>query len=150
MAVPPSDPPTTSSQVREYYRRISDAINVPIFMQDVPNAPVPPTLAVQIAQESQQACYAKVETPPTPPRVAEARELGGDDLIVFGGAGGSFFLEELRRGSRGTMPGTTIPDVFRRVWDLYHGGREREAAKEFDRYLPCSSRSARALTSHIT
>ena len=90
MVIPPTAIPTTSAQVREYYRRISDAIDVPIFIQDIDSAPVPPPLAVQIARESEKACYAKVETPPTPPRVTEAKALGGDDLIVFGGAAATF------------------------------------------------------------
>ena len=136
MVIPPTTMPTSSAQVREYYRRISDAIEVPIFIQDIGTAPVPPPLAVQIAREAEQACYAKVEVPPTAPRVAEALALGGDDLIVFGGAGGNFYLEELRRGSVGTMPGAAIPEVFRRVWDLYQAGEDGQASREFDRYAP--------------
>ncbi len=136
MVIPPSVPPTSSEQVRGYYRKISDAINVPIFIQDISNAPVPPALAVQIARESENACYAKVETPPTPPRVAEATQIGGSDLIVFGGAGGSFFIEELRRGAVGTMPACAIPEAFRQAWDLFQDGKEDEAAQYFDRYVP--------------
>lgn len=133
MAIPPTAVPT--AHVREYYRRIADAVAVPIFMQDVATAPVPPPLAVQIARESPGACYAKVEAPPTPPRVAEAVLTGGGDLIVFGGAGGNFLLEELRRGSSGTMPGCSMPDVFRRAWDLYQTGDEEQAERVFDPYL---------------
>jgi dihydrodipicolinate synthase/N-acetylneuraminate lyase len=136
MVIPPTAMPTTSGQVREYYRCISDAINVPIFIQDISTAPVPPAMCVQIARESEKACYAKVETPPTPPRVTEAKQLGGDDLIIFGGAGGIFYIEELRRGSVGTMPGATIPEVFRKVWDLYSDGKDEEAMRYFNRYIP--------------
>lgn len=152
MVIPPSAPPTTSAQVREYYRRISDAVGVPIFIQDITGASVAPPLAVQIARESENACYAKVETPPTPPRVAEARAVGGDDLVVFGGAGGSFLLEELRRGSSGTMPGCTIPEVFRKVWDLFEAGKEMEAASEFDRYIPLLKQLGQGLgiANHLT
>ena len=152
MVIPPSAPPTTSAQVREYYQCISDAIGVPIFIQDITGASVPPPLAVQIARESENACYAKVETPPTPPRVAEARAVGGDDLVVFGGAGGSFLLEELRRGSSGTMPGCTIPEVFRKVWDLFEAGTEVEAASEFDRYIPLLKQLGQGLgiANHLT
>ena len=136
MVIPPTTMPTPGAQVREYYRRISDAIDVPIFIQDIAGAPVPPPLAVQIAQESENACYAKVEVPPTAPRIGEAVEIGGGDLIVFGGAGGNFFVEEMRRGSVGTMPACAIPEVFTRVWDLFQAGREDEADGEFDRYQP--------------
>ena len=136
MAIPPTAIPNTGEQVREYYSRISDAISVPIFIQDIGTAPVPPSLCVQIARESERACYAKVETLPTPPRVTEAKQLGGDDLIVFGGAGGNFYIEELRRGAVGTMPAAAIPGVFRKAWDLYHDGKADEASRYFDRYIP--------------
>ena len=145
MVIPPTTVPTTAAQVREYYRRISDSINVPIFIQDIPDAQVPPPMAVQIARESENACYAKVECPPMPPRITEAKALGGDDLIVFGGAGGNFFLEELRRGSVGTMPACAIPDVFRKAWDLFQDGKDEEATAEFDRYMPLLKQLGQAL-----
>ena len=75
MAIPPVG--AASVAVREYFKRISDAINVPIFIQDIASDPVPPALAVQIARESENACYAKVEVSPTAPRVTQAKELGG-------------------------------------------------------------------------
>ncbi len=134
MAVPPAGAAPVS--IREYFRQISDAIEIPIFIQDISSGPVPPPLAVQIARESENACYAKVEVSPTAPRVAQAKELAGDDLVIFGGAGGNFFVEELRRGSVGTMPAAAIPEVFRAVWDLYQDGRDGEATREFERYIP--------------
>ncbi len=134
MAIPPAG--AASVAVREYFRRISDAIDVPIFIQDIASGTVPPPLAVQIARESENACYAKVEVSPTAPRVAQAKDLGGDDLVIFGGAGGNFFVEELRRGSVGTMPAAAIPEVFRDVWDLYQDGRDEEATRKFRRYIP--------------
>ncbi|MFP6652887.1 MAG: adenylate/guanylate cyclase domain-containing protein [Dehalococcoidia bacterium] len=93
-------------------------------------------LAAQIAKESEKACHAKVEVAPTARRVAEANRLGGDDLIIFGGAGGNFFIEELRRGAVGTMPFACVPEMFRKVWDLYQDGKEAEAIQEFDRFVP--------------
>lgn len=134
MVIKPTTIPTTEDEVRGYFRRISDAVDVPIFLQDVAPAPLEPAALVRIARESENACYAKVETPPTAPRVALAKELGGAGLIVFGGAGGNFFLEEMRRGSVGTMPGCAIPEVFRRTWDLYQDGKDDEATRLFDRY----------------
>ena len=58
----------------------------------------------------------------------------GTGLILFGGAGGAFVIEEFRRGSVGTMPGSTLPDMFVKVWDLWIAGKEREAEDHFTRY----------------
>ena len=61
---------------------------------------------------------------------------GGDALTVFGGAGGAFFVEEMRRGSVGIMPHAALPDLFRSVWDLFQSGDEAGAVAEFNRMTP--------------
>jgi dihydrodipicolinate synthase/N-acetylneuraminate lyase len=136
MVLPPPPANTTVSETIDYYRAIATAIRIPIFMQDVATSPVPPGVAAQIAGARQHAWYIKVEAPPTPPRVAEALALAGDRVTVFGGAGGSFFVEELRRGSLGTMPGSAIPEAFVHVWKLFLSGRLDEADVAFARYAP--------------
>ena len=136
MAAPPSFAPASGEELREYFRRIAEAIDIPIFIQDAGTGPVAPALAAQIAHETEPACYAKMESPPTPSRIAEAVRAGGEALIVFGGAGGSMLIEELRRGSVGTMPHTAFPDLFRSVWDRFQEGNEAEASREFNRFAP--------------
>jgi 4-hydroxy-tetrahydrodipicolinate synthase len=132
MVLPP--PPAPGAETIDYYARIADATTLPVFIQDVPTAPVPPGLAVQIATRAPHAWYLKAETPPTPPRVTEVLALAGDHVTVFGGAGGAFLIEELRRGSVGTMPGSTIPEVFVQVWKLAEAGRLDEAEAIFAPY----------------
>ena len=135
MVRPPSYVPSTADQNVEYFVRIAKAVKIPVFMQDQGAATVSPGLAVRCARAHENLCYIKVETPPTSPRMAEADALRGDSgLVLFGGAGGAFVLEEYRRGSVGTMPGSTLPDMFVRVWDLWQAGREKQAEKEFNRY----------------
>lgn len=135
MIRPPSYVPTVAGENVEYFVRIAKAVKVPIFLQDQTTAPVPPALAVRCARAHPNLCYIKVETPPTLPRMAEAAELRGDSgLILFGGAGGAFVLEEFRRGSVGTMPGSTLPDVFVRTWDMWQEGDEKGAGQEFNKY----------------
>ena len=135
MVMPPTNA-GSSDLVRDYFARISDAINVPIFIQDTAAAPVAPSTQVQMAREISNVAYSKVEVPPSPPRVTEAVALAGDDLIVFGGIGGTAFVEELRRGAVGTMPHTAFPDFFRRIWDLFQEGDDKGTTKEFHRLLP--------------
>lgn len=134
MVLPPPPATTTADETLGYYQRIAAGIRVPIFLQDVATAPVPPALAARIADSADHAWCLKVETAPIPPRVAEAVAIAGSRLTVFGGAGGNFFVEELRRGSRGTMPGSAIPAVFVHVWNLFNAGRVDEAQTTFGRY----------------
>ena len=134
MVLPPPPSMSTASETIEYYRQIALAVHLPIFIQDVATSPVPPSLAAQIARTADHDWYIKVEAPPTPPRVAEAVGLAGDRLTVFGGAGGTFFIEELRRGSVGTMPASALPDVFAHVWSLFQSGQVDTAEAEFARF----------------
>src|SRR5258706_13084388 len=70
------------------------------------------------------------------------RATAGDRLVVFGGAGGGYFIEELRRGSQGTMPFCTQPEAFVEVWNLYQSGNERAARAVFDRTIAPVNRIA--------
>ena len=135
MIRPTSFIPTVADENIAYFERIAQAVNIPIFLQDQGSAMVSPGMAAECARRHENLCYIKVETPPTVPRMAETQRVSqGTGLILFGGAGGAFVLEEFRRGSVGTMPGSTLPDMFVRVWDLWRSGDEDGAAKEFSRY----------------
>jgi dihydrodipicolinate synthase/N-acetylneuraminate lyase len=58
--------------------------------------------------------------------------LAGQALTVFGGAGGSYFIEEMRRGAKGTMPFCSQPAAFVETWDRFQAGDEAGARKVFD------------------
>jgi len=131
MILPPSFMPATGPEVLDYYRKISDAVNVPIFLQDVASATIPAGLARQLAEECEWVQYIKVESAPITAKVAAMAEAAGDRLTIFGGAGGGYFIEEMRRGSVGTMPFCTQPEAFVAIWDLCQAGNEQAA---FDRF----------------
>jgi dihydrodipicolinate synthase/N-acetylneuraminate lyase len=132
MVIPPNFMPVGADEIADYYRRLSKAVSIPIFLQDVVQAPIPPGLALRIARECEQVKYIKVETLPVTSKVAEMVKAAGDMLTVFGGAGGSYFIEEMRRGSAGTMPFCSQPAAFVAVWDLFQKGDEAAARKAFD------------------
>ena len=135
MCIPPSVSPASPAEVREYFKAISDAVKVPIFIQDVVSAPVSAGLARQIAQESERVLYIKVESGFTPTKVAEVVAQAGELLTIFGGAGGSYFIEEMRRGSVGTMPFPSQPEAFVEVWNRFQAGDEKGAREVFDRTI---------------
>jgi 4-hydroxy-tetrahydrodipicolinate synthase len=142
MVIPPSFLPAGPAEVLDYYRAISAAVGIPIFLQDIPLAPISPSLARRIADECEHVRYIKVETLPVTQKVSEMVGSAGDKLIVFGGAGGTYFIEELRRGSLGTMPFCSQPAAFVETWNLFQRGDARAARAMFDRKIMAVNRLA--------
>jgi len=142
MIMPPAFLPAGPVEVREYFQAISNAVGIPIFIQDTASAPVSPALARQVAEACRWVRYIKVESLPVTVKVAEMVGQAGDALTVFGGAGGGYFIEEMRRGSQGTMPFCTQPQEFVEVWNLFQAGDERAARALFDRTIAPVNRLA--------
>jgi len=140
MVMPPAFMPVGPDGVVEYFRRIGDAIAIPICLQDMPLAPIPPALALRIARACERARYIKVETRPLTMKVDAMVRAAGDDLIVFGGASGTFFIEELTRGAVGTMPYCSQPEAFVEVLGRFRGGDMAGARELFDRRLMAINR----------
>ena len=135
MVLPPSFMPAGPDEVLAYYRAISDAVPLPIFIQDVAASPISPGLARRLAQECEWVQYIKVESMPVAEKVAAMAAEAGDQLTVFGGAGGNYFIEEMRRGSVGTMPFCTQPEAFVDIWKRVRAGDEAGAWLTFNRFL---------------
>ena len=134
MSLPPAR--ATPEQSRAYFKAISDAVDVPVFFLEAGDALGGPLMR-QIAEESQNLRYAKVESAPAPHKVGEAVECGAGLITVMGGASGTHLIEELRRGSQGTMPWPSLPGAFTRVWDQWQAGDERAACATWtDEILP--------------
>jgi dihydrodipicolinate synthase/N-acetylneuraminate lyase len=132
MIMPPTFMPATAEEVRDYFRAISNAVSIPIFLQDTPSAVIGPGLARQLAEECEWVQYIKVESQPITAKVADMVDAAGDVLTVFGGAGGGYFIEEMRRGSVGTMPFCSQPEAFVAVWNAFQAGDEATARSVFD------------------
>lgn len=111
-----------------HFRAVNAAVHIPIFIQSAAS-PVSAPIAKQLAQECEHIRYLKEEGVPAAVRVAEAVQGVGDALVVFGGAGGSFFVEEMLAGAQGTMPSASQPEDFVRVWDLFQAGDVAGARK---------------------
>lgn len=142
MIIPPSFMPAGPDEVLEYYQAISDAVDIPIFLQDTPTAHIADGLARRIAESCEHVDYIKVESLPVAGKVASMVANAGDKLVVFGGAGGGYFIEEMRRGGKGTMPFCTQPEAFVDVWNRFQAGDEAGARERFDREIAPINRLA--------
>ena len=125
MIWPPDFFPTGPDAVVAHLARIADATGLPIILQDVPQSPIPPPLALRIAETVPLVDTIKVETQPTVEQVGAMVKAAGDRLTILGGAGGGTLVEEFRRGARGTMPFASQSHEFMAVWTSLQIGDER-------------------------
>ncbi len=132
MVIPPHFMPASAAEIIHYYKTIDAAVGIPIILQDIPQAPVPPGMATRLATECRNVRYVKVETLPITTKVAEMSTAAGNVLTIFGGAGGSYFIEEMRRGAQGTMPFCSQPKAFVETWNRFQAGDEHGARLAFD------------------
>ena len=139
MILPPYFLKPSAEDLFGYYKAISDAVSIPIMIQDAPlltGVNIGAAQMARIANECPNVKLTKVEAPPTSVKVSEVKQACKETLTIFGGLNGHFFIEELQRGARGTMPGSDLIPMFVRVWKLYQAGQVDEARKEFNRHLP--------------
>lgn len=140
MIFPPSFLPTGPDSTADYIARIAAAVPLPLILQDVPQGPVPPAMALRIKSRCPTVRAIKVETVPTVPQVAAMAGVLDDAMTVIGGAAGSYMIEEFRRGARGVMPFCSQPADFIKVWDHLSAGNETAARQVFDHKIMAINR----------
>jgi len=125
--------------IRDWYRTIADAIDIPIMVQDAPMAGTPLSAAflASLAKEIPQVCYFKLENGVAADKLRALIDLGGDAVVgPFDGEESITLMPDLEAGATGTMPGCTTIDVLRETWDLWHAGRRDEAIAAYERGVP--------------
>ena len=125
--------------IHEFYARVSDAIRIPIMIQDAPVAGTPLSAAflARMAREIAQVAYFKIETPGAASKLRELIRLGGDAIVgPWDGEEGITLLADLDAGATGCMSGGGYPDGLRRIVEAHAAGRRDEAVAEYTRWLP--------------
>ena len=123
----------------EHFRAVSDAISIPIMVQDAPlsgvSLPVP--LLVRMAREIENVSYFKIETPFAADKLAALIEAGGRDITgPFDGEEAVTLLADLDAGATGTMTSGLLPDKIRPIVIDYRAGRVDQALDQWRLCLP--------------
>jgi dihydrodipicolinate synthase/N-acetylneuraminate lyase len=127
------------AQVFDYFARLSDAISIPIMVQDAPvsGTVLSPALLARMAREIQQVAYFKIESAGAASKLRELLRLGGDAIEgPWDGEEGITLLADLDAGATGAMTGGGYPDGMRTIVDAFAAGRRDEAADAYQRWLP--------------
>ncbi|PHK94170.1 dihydrodipicolinate synthase family protein [Pseudoroseomonas rhizosphaerae] len=125
--------------IEAFFRAVSDAIGIPIMIQDAPVAGTPlsaPFLA-RMAREIEQVSYFKIETTGAASKLRELIALGGDAIEgPWDGEEAITLFPDLEAGATGSMTGGGYPDGIRPILEDYRAGRREAAMAGYARWLP--------------
>jgi 2-keto-3-deoxy-L-arabinonate dehydratase len=127
------------AQIYEFFRVLSDAIEIPIMIQDAPVAGTPLSAAflVRMAKEIANVAYFKIEVPQAAAKLRELIRLGGDAIEgPWDGEEAITMYPDLEAGATGCMSGGGYPDALRPIFDDFHAGRRDQAFAGYQRWLP--------------
>jgi len=125
--------------IYDFFRRVADAISIPVMIQDAPIAGTPLSVSflVRMAREIPNICYFKIEVPQAAAKLRNLIREGGE-LIEgpWDGEEGITLMPDLEAGATGAMTGAGYPDGIRKIFDAFAAGRREEAAEAYMRWLP--------------
>jgi len=142
MVMPPYHGATirvSEAQIHEFLAAVSDAIDIPIMVQDAPvsGTTLSASFLARMAREIEQVSYFKIETPGAASKLRELIRLGGDAIEgPWDGEEAITLMPDLDAGATGAMTGGGYPDGIRSIVDAYFAGRREEAVAAYARWLP--------------
>jgi 2-keto-3-deoxy-L-arabinonate dehydratase len=125
--------------IYQFYRTVSDAISIPIMIQDAPVAGTQLTAAflARMARELENVAYFKIETPQAASKLRELIALGGEAIEgPWDGEEAITLIADLDAGATGAMTGGGYPDGIRQITDAWFLGRREQAVEAYERWLP--------------
>ncbi len=123
--------------IRAYYQAISDAVTVPVWIQNASMAPLSPDQIVELCISIEHVSWVKEEVPPSTHNISRlmAKQCGAV-AGVMGGAGGRYLIAERARGAAGVIHACQFCDVVQRIWELLDAGEQAPAEELYERLLP--------------
>ncbi|MGY4256339.1 2-keto-3-deoxy-L-arabinonate dehydratase [Bradyrhizobium sp. USDA 4516] len=125
--------------IYEFYWIVSDAINIPIMIQDAPVAGTPLSVdfLARMAKELANIRYFKIEVPMAANKLRGLIEKGGAEIEgPWDGEEAITLMADLDAGATGAMTGGGYPDGIRQIMDPFFAGRRDEAVGAYARWLP--------------
>ncbi len=125
--------------IEAFFRALSDAIDIPIMIQDAPVSGVPlsASLLARMAREIEHVAYFKIETAQAASKLRDLIALGGDAIEgPWDGEEAITLLADLDAGATGSMTGGGFPDAIGRIVHDFLAGRRDDAVAGYERWLP--------------
>jgi 2-keto-3-deoxy-L-arabinonate dehydratase len=125
--------------VLEYFRRVSDGLDIDIMIQDAPmsTTALSVPLLARLAREIPQIKYAKIETAQAADKLRALIAATGSHLPgPFDGEEAITLIPDLEAGAQGTMSSCMVPDELGQIVRDFHAGERDKAVRQWEKLLP--------------
>ena len=125
--------------IYEFFSKVSDAIDIPIMIQDAPvsGTTLSAAFLAKMATEIANVAYFKIETPGAASKLRELIKIGGAAIEgPWDGEEAITLLPDLEAGCTGAMTGGGYPDGIREIMDAWFAGDREKAIDAYARWLP--------------
>ncbi len=122
-----------------YFRRVADAISIPVMVQDasLSATPLPVGLLIELVRAVPQVQYAKIEVPQAADKLdALVSALGNHLPGPFDGEESVTLIPDLDAGARGSMPSSMVPGEIGQIIRRYSSGDRAGAVSAWEALLP--------------
>lgn len=126
-------------EIFEFYKIISDSIQIPVMVQDAPVAGTSLSVPflVRLAKEIENLSYFKIEVPQAAAKLRSLIEAGGEAVIgPWDGEEAITLMADLDAGATGAMTGGGYPDGIKQIFVPYAKGDRKTAMQAYQQWLP--------------
>ena len=137
IAIPPAG--VTFEFIRGYFKKISDAVTVPVMIQNhsMAGTMLSPKQAIQLCEEIENVKWVKQECVPVPISISNLMEEATPALEgIMSGYGSQYGPLDFARGAIASIHACEWADLVQQVWDLFFMGKEEEGRKLHYAILP--------------
>lgn len=139
MVLPPYFIKPDGDNLYRYYKRLAEAVSIPIIVQDAPQltgVTMSTAFLAQLNRDYPTISHAKLEGTPSGQKTSEILLLTEGGMGVFAGWGGLSFWDGLQQGACGCMPAPNFGPALAQVYDLYTAGKQDAALAVFNSLVP--------------
>ena len=150
---PPALSTPQGDSLVEYFKIISDGVDLPVMVQDNPRSTgvtMSLEMLINAFRNIKQFEFIKVECPIPMRKMKKIVELTDGELKCYSGNGGIFAIDAFLNGASGIMPGVVLCSKFNEITNCLKNKEIDKARDLFEKILPLTWYEDQSLEFYIS
>ena len=130
MLLPPFFMKPGAGAIYEHMKQVCRAVDIPVVVQYAPEqtgVAIAPDVMARLRNDAKIPIYYKIECKPAGGYISQLLRITENSVRVLIGNAGYQFIECFDRGAIGAMPGSSMCDLYRQIYDSYTAGDRKTA-----------------------